>query len=246
MRRILHLLSLSLVAFAMQAQTAGTLTVSATTSATSMPDYGPKNVVAIWVEDSNGKFIKSLLVMAAARKTDLIDWYIASGYGKNVVDAVTGATVANYGVQSCTWNGTDENKNLVADGTYNLRIESTDNSADANNLASFSFTKGSSKQTYTPANQSGFSAVSITWTPAGTAVNNPSFSSLYSVYPARTSSTVFVDGADIESIDVLSYNGGFLFKSTVQELNLSSLPNGVYLLSINTLRGTLVKKVIKR
>ena len=70
------------------------LTVSVTTSTTG-GNYSPKHVVAIWVENSAGTFVKTLTVYAEARKYDLTNWNSISG--GNVTDATTGATQSNFG-----------------------------------------------------------------------------------------------------------------------------------------------------
>ncbi len=47
-------------------QTNGTLSVSVTTGSAG-GNYAPRNVLAIWIEDSSGKFVKPLLAYAANR-----------------------------------------------------------------------------------------------------------------------------------------------------------------------------------
>ena len=128
-------------------QTAGQLTVTFTTSKTSASTYNPKNIVAVWIIDSNGKFVKTLLALASERKADLVGWktvttIAASSY--NTVDAITGATQSSHGTRNCTWNGKDKLSVLVPDGNYTLKMEVTDNDLKAQNIASFVFVKGTS------------------------------------------------------------------------------------------------------
>ena len=125
------------------AQTEGTLNVSAATSAAG-GNYAPKNIVAIWVEDNQGNFVKTLLAYAQARRTHLNTWEAsttAAGSPFNAVDAITGATKTSHATRTCTWNGTDVNGALVADGTYRLRMELTDKNATGN-FSTFTFIKG--------------------------------------------------------------------------------------------------------
>ena len=137
------------------------LIVSTVTSGTG-GSYAPKNVVAIWIENSSGTFIKSLTVYAAERKYDLTNW--GSSSNENTTDAVTGATRSGFGTISGVWDGTDVKGNVVPDGTYNVCMELTDKSTTGN-FSTFSFTKGATAQTLTPANVPSFSNISIKWLP---------------------------------------------------------------------------------
>ena len=91
--------------------TGGTLTISTLTS-TAGGNYSPKNIVAIWIENSSGTFVKSLMVYAATRIQYLTNW--VSNSSKNVVNATTGATQSSYGTRTCTWNGTNVAGTVVA------------------------------------------------------------------------------------------------------------------------------------
>ena len=96
------------------ASTPGTLNVTVTTSATTGGTYIPRNVEAIWIQNSSGQFVKSLLVYAAARIGELTNWNTSSAGNK--VDAITGATQISHGVRTCSWNGTNVSGVVVADG----------------------------------------------------------------------------------------------------------------------------------
>jgi len=137
------------------------LIVSAVTS-TAGGGFAPRNVVAIWVENSSGTFVKSLTVYASTRKYDLTKWSTAST--GNTTDATTGATQSSFGTIYGTWNGTDTKGAVVADGTYKVCMELSDKD-DTGNFSSFTFTKGTATSTQTPANTSSFSSVTIKWMP---------------------------------------------------------------------------------
>lgn len=137
------------------------LTVSVTTS-TAGGGYAPRNVVAIWIENNAGQFVKTLTVYAQARASDLTNW--SSSSGGNKVDAVTGATQSNYGTIYGVWNGTDVSGTVVADGTYKVCMELTDKGSTGN-FSAFPFTKGTAAVTLTPGNVSSFSSISIKWVP---------------------------------------------------------------------------------
>jgi len=137
------------------------LIVTVTTSGTG-GSYAPRNVAAIWIENSAGAFVKTLTVYAQARQSDLTNWNTSSS--GNRVDAITGATQSNVGTIYGAWNGTDVAGKVVADGTYKVCMELTDKSTTGN-FSTFAFTKGTAAVTLTPANVPSFSAISLKWIP---------------------------------------------------------------------------------
>jgi hypothetical protein len=143
-------------------KTPGTLSVSLTTS-TYNGNYAPKHVLAIWIENGSGSFVKTLMVKAAARKQYLTNWLSSTSSG-NSTDAVTGATLSSHGTRTCTWNGTDVSGNVVYNGTYKLCMEFTENDKTGK-FASFTFLKDSVSQSVSPTATSNFSGISINWTP---------------------------------------------------------------------------------
>ena len=72
---------------------AGTLRVSTLTSAAG-GNYAPRNIVAIWVEDASGNYVKTLLVYANTYKQFLTHWRTKSQYDRT--DAISGATVNSH------------------------------------------------------------------------------------------------------------------------------------------------------
>ncbi|MEI8084714.1 MAG: hypothetical protein WCG93_00730 [Paludibacter sp.] len=142
-------------------KTAGTFTISTATS-TAGGNYAPNHVLAFWIENNSGVFVKSLLVFAAARKADLTYWiYNSTG---NTTNATTGATQSIYATRTCSWNGTNVSGAIVEDGTYRICMELTDRNGTGN-FSYFNFTKGAVAQTQAPANVSSFSNISLKWTP---------------------------------------------------------------------------------
>lgn len=102
--------------------------------------YAPRHVLAIWIEDSSGKFVKTLLVNAAARKSYLTNW-ISNSSG---TDASTGATLNSHSTHTVTWNGTNKSGTAVATGTYKLCVEYTeDNGTGKMKTSDFSYSTSS-------------------------------------------------------------------------------------------------------
>jgi hypothetical protein len=87
---------------------------------TASGSFAPANVGAIWIQDSQGKFVKTLEVWGSARLSNATAWETASG--GNTIDAVTGATLPAHGAHHVTWNCTDISENPVPDGDYAVSV----------------------------------------------------------------------------------------------------------------------------
>lgn len=248
MKKLISLLVLSMFFTPLSAQTSGTLTVSATTSSTSSPKYAPRNIVSIWIEDSSGNFVKTLMALAGERRQYLKNWLLTTTKAKsqyNTVDAITGATQTSHATRTCTWNGKNRSSVLVPDGTYTLKMELTDNDGTAQNFASFTFNKGTSIQTLTPSTTNGFSNISIEWKPLNTAVDDVEANSIYQLYPNPVTNKLFVSGDDIKKIEICDLDGKVLYSSASQEIYLNFLPKGFYMVNIQTDRKNLIRKFLK-
>jgi hypothetical protein len=243
MKTIMTIFILLTVVFFSTAQTQGTLSVSTLTSQTTGGTYAPANVMSVWVSNSSGTFVKSLLVYASARQQYLYTW-IAADPSLNEVDAITGATQISHGTRACSWNGKNVNEIVVPDGTYTVTMELTDKHAQGN-LGTFNFIKGPNSQTQTLANVPSFANISIKWTPISTGLENVLLNNLYNVYPNPTNSTIYISGFDVKEVDIYSITGSRILTSKIQNINLSSLPKGVYLVVVNANAGTVVKKIEK-
>jgi len=253
MKRTLFLLALGFTSLLGNAQTAapavtnvataGTLTVSVTTLRGNLAGYSPSNIMAIWVVDGSGVFVKTLLAQAATRKSDLLKWKAATSTN-NVVDAITGATQSSYGARTCTWNGTNVSKVVVPDGNYTVWMEVTDDAVQGP-FTSFTFAKGTTAVTLSPTALTNFSGISIKWVPVNTAVNDVKIGSQYSVYPNPTRSVAYVSGFDILEVEVCTLSGKTVFTTNEQQLNLTALPKGIYLAKVYTKKGNFIKKIEK-
>jgi len=141
--------------------TAKGLTVSVVTR-TPEGFYSANNVIAIWIEDNSGTFIKTLTVYSDGYKKDLSVWEDASK--GNLKDAIIGTCRTNYGRIHGFWNGTDVNGDQVPDGDYKVCME-LNNKKEFNRYTSFDFTKGPDVEILTPENETGFTSISIKWSP---------------------------------------------------------------------------------
>lgn len=103
----------------------GTLTVTIGTEELG-GSFAPRNVAAIWIEDSTGKFVRTLGVRAKARIKYLSTW--KDSQGSSEIDGVSGATRSNHADPLIvTWDGkyVDTTKKMKKD-IYVIRGELTD------------------------------------------------------------------------------------------------------------------------
>jgi flagellar hook assembly protein FlgD len=200
------LLAVTIVlSFGISAQTNGTFTFTATTI-NQFGTYQPKNIMAIWVTNSSGTFVKTLKKMAGQRVQYLYQWKANSA--SNVTDAITGATLSNHQTHTVTWNCKNVSQVLVPDGDYKVWIEFTDGDYQGA-YTSFTWTKNATAQTLTPTN-SKLSGVSLTWTPTPSSVSENPASPEFSVYPNPFSNQlnfVITNSTDRISIDIYDISG---------------------------------------
>lgn len=144
----------------------GTLRITATTT-TKAGQFAPNNVVAVWVESEAGAFVKTIDRWSGVRSQYLLEWNAKAGTGD--VDSVSGASRLNHDTPlSITWKLKDRNKQVIPDGTYTIRMESTESNSISvadNNEGTFTFTKGATAQTQTALSSGGFTNVTIEFTP---------------------------------------------------------------------------------
>ncbi len=238
---ILILFTISLTAFS---QTEGTLTVEVTTSSTG-GNYSPKNVVAIWIENENGEFIKTLMAYANNQKKHLNTWEAstsAAGSAYNVIDAITGATRTSHSTRSAYWDATGINGFTVVDGKYKVWMELTDKNGTGN-FSSFEFEKGQDEVTLTPFNVPSFSSININWTPVISSVSETK-NSEYFVYPNPATNEIQVSGKGIINVEIFDLTGKLLISTTHRTVDISSLSAGGYNVVIERPAGKLIKKLM--
>jgi len=232
---LLLTLSLSTLTFA---QTLGELSVTTTTSSAGGM-FSPNNVLAIWVEDDAGNFVKTLMVYAQFYTTYLNTWEAstnAAGDMYNSVDAITGASRTSHGIRTCAWDGKDVSGIDMPDGTYYVWMELTDRN-NTGNFSSFMFTKDDNTNTLTPSNVPSFSSISIEWSPL-VGVENSKFRDYhtYSVYPNPAKNQINIESPEtIKEINIYNDLGQMILnlslnvKQTQIPLDLNS---GLYFINI--------------
>lgn len=169
MRRRLGITALALFALGVLASPAvaqGSLTVTYTTQSHGGP-YAPAHVVAVWVEDANGNFVRTIDRWASVRRQHLVAWTQKSGAAD--ADAVSGATrISHTQPLTATWDLRNRQGQVIPDGTYTIKMELADSNATQpaqNAQGTFTFTKSAAGSTQTGLANGGFTNVSITHTP---------------------------------------------------------------------------------
>lgn len=222
------------------AQTAGTL-VFKINPVSHSGSYGTKHLVAAWLETESGTFVKTKLVQSASKNYDhLATW--TSKSNRSLVDATSGATLSSYSLITIQWNGTDVNNSVVTDGVYKFWVELAwgDSKTTDKTVTSYTFTKGASPVTVTPANTSLFADVSLVWTPSSTGINQAQANSELMVFPNPAKGLVNVSLKSVskgDKIRITNADGVLVREIELGESrNLSALDfnryaNGVYLIS---------------
>ncbi len=239
----IYTLALCLTSFFAFGQTSGNLTFTYTP--TSHNGYsGTKNVLAIWIQNSNGDFVKTRERYVGLQTSDhLPTWAVNSGGsafsallpGSDVTDATTGATLTAFSTRTIQWDGTDVNGNVVPDGNYKITVESCWNHGSANkDLRSFTFTKGASDDVQTPTSDANFTNISLEWIAGATSIEEKEAPILLA-YPNPTKGITNIEydkcsnikvvniiGKVVLNLNITSHNKGF------KTIDLSNFDNGVY------------------
>ena len=119
---VIVLCSFSLMMCAMS-NTAGSVEFTITTKPTTQR-YAPQHVLAVWVTDTSGNFIKTLKIQGSREKYSLSTWMENSEL--NEVDAVATATLKTHQTHTITWDCRDTTGTVVNDGDYQIHVEFTE------------------------------------------------------------------------------------------------------------------------
>lgn len=91
--------------------------------------YAPRHVHAVWVEQANKTFIKTLGRWGKKKAYNLAIWNDTDG---TAADGITGATPRSHGVYKLSWNLRGRNGKRVPHGTYKVWFELTDHNLKNN------------------------------------------------------------------------------------------------------------------
>jgi hypothetical protein len=217
----------------LQAQTSGLMTFNFTTV---QQGTKSKQVMAVWIENTTGTFIKTNLLYLLSDSTDdhVPQFSLKSGatgtatQGNgavkdattgNTINAITGATRSAtttpkaWGAYSVSWDGKTGATTpvLVPDGSYKIWVEMAWNdNPDLHDFINtgYSFTKGAAIATTNPANAGPLSAMTLTWTPSGLSLDSV-YKTKVALYPNPSNGILNVVYNDIpvNKIEVVNILG---------------------------------------
>lgn len=142
--------------------------------------FSPRHILAVWVEDTNGVFVKTLYLKAATRRQYLYSWNAASG--GNTTDAVTGATINSHTSHHVTWNCLGLNGQPVSPAFYRIKVEFTEKHAQGP-MHTMGFTVNNSNQTYSDSNLTYFDYVVLNYDPTGLKADDLAALNLVELWP---------------------------------------------------------------
>ncbi len=249
-----------LLSFVTFTQTTGTLTFKYTP--TSHSGYsGTKNVLAIWIQNSAGAFVKTRSRNAGGGTADhLPTWAVNSGglstnclsSSCNMIGATSGATLSSFTAKNITWDGTDVTGAVVADGTYKITVQSTWNHGGTGTTTrSFTFVKGPNSDVQAPANDGNFTNITLYWNPASATGVEENELATAIIYPNPTTDGLFnVDYVNANSIKVVNLVGMTILEdkldaqSGTKNIDLSGFTNGIYIVSLSNGLKTSEYKIV--
>ena len=226
-----------------------TVTFSAKT-VTDNGTYSPNHVLAIWVEDNSGNFVKTLKLSASKRIQYLYTWNSKSG--GNVVDAVTGASLTQHATHTVQWNGTNASRQPVPSGNYKIVMEFTDQHFQGP-VFSFTFPLVNSVQQFQPPDQTYFKSISFSLTPVVTTIDPVEQNSEFLVYPNPNSGHFYLktNASSIQNnlFNIYDPSGKQVFSGHTDhqkeiKVEIPGAGKGIYLLELKQDRNTQAVKVI--
>jgi flagellar hook assembly protein FlgD len=234
------------------AQTSGTLTFSVTTTEPS-GGYTNKFVLAVWIRDNAGNFVKTKIKYANARVQYLNVW--VSNSGSNVVDAATGSTRTAHQTFTISWNATNVSAAVVPDGVYQVWMQMADQNVNGP-TNSITFTKGTSAVHLTPVNSGNFTNLVLDWAPLGVGIDENKTNNVFSITPNPVNSKSIIkytlNQTEDVTISLYDINGKLVnvLCDRNQTAGIYSLPisvkvkPGIYFVKMYTGRTQHVEKVL--
>lgn len=123
--------------------------------------YAPKNIGAIWVEDEEGRWIKTL-ARWAGRRMRYLAAFNAANPEKDITDAITSATLRMHETHEVTWDLRDVEGKLVPDGSYAIVVEVSDRDSAGRTLT-VPFAKSGEPNTVRIEDSAYFAAVELAY-----------------------------------------------------------------------------------
>lgn len=252
MKNIIFII-LALMSINTYAQTAGTVTFTVT-NVSDGGKYSPKNIIAIWIKNSSGNFIRTLKVMGQQRIQYLYKWKQSSNL--NTVNAITGSTLLNFQSHNISWDCKDYNGNIVPDGYYEFWVEYAD--ADVQGpYTHYTFYKGANSANITFPDQTYFKNVSIVYTSYNSDIKPNKIIPAKVIHIPFSSTFIFevpTNIAENASLKIYSLDGKIVYEtynyfddgnSRKFTWNSSNTKNGIFIYTIESGAETYLGKISK-
>ena len=220
--------------------------------------YSPKNIGAIWIEDSDGNFVKTIKIWADRRSQYLYTWN--NNTAGNKVDAITSATLSSHQTHEVTWNVENYLGEIVPNGIYQLKIEMTDKHAQGP-IATFEFPVGEETNELSISDETYFHNMQLSWTSVITDLSNfeelPIEYELYENYPnpfnpithiavsipesgSYTLKVYNVVGQEVATL----LNDQIILGFHIFSFDATDLPSGIYFYNFSGANFTQTKKML--
>ncbi len=237
------------------AQTTGSLSFSCSTYAPT-GSYGLKHVAAVWIQNNENPSVFIKTDAKYGRQDDhLTSWSAISG--KNMVDAVSGATLTSYGTITVEWDGTDVSHNVVMDGNYSIYIEMGwgKDKVKQHAVYKFDFTKGVADQELTPDSTENFYNVSLSWKPVSTLISAVEGADGVCIFPNPSKGAInlnFQKELNNVKLEIADISGKLCYTESLPQLSpglktldLSDLPASMYVLKVSSDESYFTYKIIR-
>ncbi len=228
-------------------QTQGELSVEFTTSDAGGL-YRPSHVLAVWIEDEDGNFVKTLKAYASIFIIHLNIWQastVAADTPFNTVDAITGATVISHQTRTCTWDGKDYNSMPMPDGTYKLRMELTDKN-ETGNYSTFLFEKAENIFSTNPANEPSFSNIHIVWEPQNNSIYVEKENRKPEIYPNPNYGIININSEKQYFAELRNNKAQLIIAEKTSSIDITEQPAGIYFLKLSLENEVYYYKILKR
>lgn len=218
--------------------------------------YSPEHVFAIWIEDTDGRFVNTVAMYGYQRANYLETWQSKSG--GYTTDAVTGATQSVHQSRSYKWNLKNYRGNVVDNGEYKICFEYTSKDGQGP-VYRYPINISDKSETLRPDDEIYLKDISIFYDSGITGVNsNPQQQECFNIVPnpltANSEIVLFQPYPSDVKFKLISVSGKLLAQKQVAALTgsnsyklselFSSIPNGVAFIVAETQTYSLAQKVV--
>lgn len=209
--------------------------------------YSPHHVLAVWITDQSGNFVRTITKRAVNEGYYLFKWKLSS-FG-DIADAITGATITSHETHEYSWNCKNKDGAIVNDGNYSVNIEYADNDSQGP-IAKIDFTKGDTSQ-ITPADESYYKNMKVKYNSdisSVSEIDNINLNFVINPNPATNYLQVSVSNNNIYEIEIININGKTIFSgnnyNSNTRLDISEIETGVYFIFVKSNSKSGVQKIL--